>query len=87
MRRKYGNRWVEYMNLLDLYRFHQTQRLAYIDIKKEPTTSGLMILLIILMIDLETIISLAFVTYIITFHAYELHARNEKVFTNFIVEC
>ena len=86
MRRIYGNCWVEYMNIFDFNRFHQTRRLAYIGIKKEPTTNGLTIILIILMINLKTTISSTFVTYLANLYAYGLHLRNEKVFTNFIGE-
>ena len=39
-----------------------------------------------LMLDLETIIALASMTYIIDLDAYELHPGDEKVFNNFINE-
>ena len=39
-----------------------------------------------LMIDLETIIALAFMTYIIDLNTYELHPGDEKVFKRFINE-
>ena len=40
-----------------------------------------------LMIDLETTIVLASMTYIVDLDAYELHPRDGKVFNNFINEC
>jgi hypothetical protein len=40
-----------------------------------------------LMIDLELIIALAFMTYIINLDAYELHPRDERVFNKVINEC
>ena len=39
------------------------------------------------MVDLETIIALAFMTYIIDLDAYELHLGDEKIFNDFINEC
>ena len=39
------------------------------------------------MVDLQTIIALAFMTYIIDLDAYELHMRDENIFNNFIIEC
>ena len=38
------------------------------------------------MVDLETIIILASMTYIVDLDAYELHPCDEKVFNNFINE-
>ena len=40
-----------------------------------------------LIVDLETIIALAFMTYIINLNAYELHPEDEKIFNVFINEC
>ena len=37
--------------------------------------------------DLETVIALASMTYIIELNAYELHRGDEKVFNNFMNEC
>ena len=37
--------------------------------------------------DLETVIALASMTYIIELNAYELHLGDEKVFNNFMNEC
>ena len=57
-------------------------------IKKEPTISGLSILhTIYLMVDLETITTLASMTCIADLDAYELHPEDEKMFNNFINEC
>ena len=39
------------------------------------------------MLDLETIIALAFMTYNVDLDAYELYPRNEKVFNDFVNEC
>ena len=39
------------------------------------------------MVDLETIIALASMTYIIDLDAYELHPGDEKVLINFINIC
>ena len=39
-----------------------------------------------LMVDLETIMALAFMTRIVDLDAYELHPRDEKTFNNFINE-
>ena len=38
------------------------------------------------MVDLETIIAIAYMTYISYLDAYELHPRDEKVFKHFIDE-
>ena len=38
-------------------------------------------------INLETIIALVSMTYIVDLGAYELHLGNEKVFHDFINEC
>ena len=40
-----------------------------------------------LIVDLETIIALAFMTYIVVLDACELHPRDEKTFNIFIKEC
>ena len=40
-----------------------------------------------LMVDLETIIALASMTYVVDLDAYELHRGDEKVFNDFINEC
>ena len=40
-----------------------------------------------LVVYLETIIVIAFVTYIVDLDAYKLHQGDEKVFSNFINEC
>ena len=40
-----------------------------------------------LMLDLETIIALASMTYIIDLDGYELHPRDENFFDNYINEC
>ena len=40
-----------------------------------------------LVLDLKTIIALASMTYILDLNVCELHARNEKVFDDFIYEC
>ena len=52
---------------------HQTWRLAYVGIKKEPTISELTILQIHLMIHLETKTPIASKTSIVDLDAYELH--------------
>ena len=39
------------------------------------------------MIDLETLIALASMTYIVNLNASELHPRNKKDFNDFINEC
>ena len=39
------------------------------------------------MVDWETIIALAFMTYIVDLDAYELPPVDEKVFNDFINEC
>ena len=52
-----------------------------------PTISGLTILQIILMVDLEIIIALALMTYNVDLNAYELRPRDEKLFNGFIDEC
>ena len=49
-------------------------------VSKRPTTSGLTILLIF-----ETIIALAFMTYIINLDAYKLHMVDEKIFNDFMI--
>jgi hypothetical protein len=38
-----------------------------------------------LMVDLETIITLAFMTYILDLDAYEFHPRDEKIFNNLLM--
>ena len=40
-----------------------------------------------LMLHLETILTLAFMTRIVDLDAYELHPRDEKIFNDFIHEC
>jgi hypothetical protein len=47
--------------------------LAYVDIKKEPTTSGLMILLVHLMENFNTMIPLASMTCIVDLVVHELN--------------
>jgi hypothetical protein len=54
--------------------------LAYVGIKKEPTNKGNYDPTYHLMVDLETIIALASMTYIEDLDAYELHPRDEKIF-------
>ena len=39
------------------------------------------------MVDFETIIARASMTYIVDLDAYELHPRDEKVFNDLINEC
>ena len=52
-----------------------------------PKISGLTILRIILMVDLEIIIALALMTYNVDLNAYELRLGDEKVFNGVIDEC
>jgi hypothetical protein len=40
-----------------------------------------------LMVDLEVIIALASMRYIVNLDAHELHPGDEKVFNNFLIEC
>ena len=40
-----------------------------------------------LMANSETIITLAFMTYIVDLDAYEFHPEDEKYFNNFFYEC
>ena len=40
-----------------------------------------------MMLDIEIIIALAFMTYIANLDTYELHPGDEKVFNDFINEC
>jgi hypothetical protein len=39
------------------------------------------------MVDLQTIIALAFMTYIVDLDAYECHLGDEEVFNKYIDEC
>ena len=61
--------------------------MVYVGIKKEPTISGLYDFTVHLMVGLEMIIALAFMTYITVLDAYESHPGDEKVLNDFINEC
>ena len=83
--RKSGIQWVEYRDPIDIWTIHQTWRLFHVDIKKEPVIRGFIISWINLMLNLETIMALTFMAYIVGLDAYELHAGDEKVFIDLLM--
>ena len=89
MHRKINNSWVEYRNTIDLNHGRPSNmEIALNDeIKKKPTTSGHTTFSNHLKIDLESIIELIAMPYIVDLNNYELHPRDEKNFNNFIDEC
>ena len=58
-----------------------------IDLSKETNNKLTYDLTDHFMVDIDTIIAIPFVTYIIDLDAYELHRGDEEIFNNFINEC
>ena len=69
MHRKFGNHWVECKDPIDLWTVHQPWILVHVGIKKEQK-KGTYDLTDHLMVDLETIIALACMTYIVHLTSY-----------------
>lgn len=88
MCRKYRNHWTEYRDAIDLMNHPSNMDIGlcwYLNGTKKKWTYNLADPL---MIDLETIISLASMTNIVNLDAYELLPGVEKVFNNlFLDEC
>ena len=83
MRRKFGNHRVDLGIQSTRWTVHQTWRLVYVGIKK-GTNKWIYDLTDHLMVDLETTIALASMTYIIDSDVNELHPGDEKVFNDII---
>jgi hypothetical protein len=66
---------------------HQTCRLAYVGYKKGNNNKWTYDHADHLMVDLETIIALAFMTYIANLDAYECHPGDKNFLNDFIDEC
>ena len=78
MHRKFGNCWVEYRDPIDLMDHPSNMRIGLCWYKKGTTNKWTYDLTNFLIINLETITTLASMTYIVHFDAYELHLGDEK---------
>ena len=81
MRMKFGSCWVEYKSSIGLMDCPSTMEIGSRWYQKGTNNKWIYDLIDPLVIDLETIIALAFMTYIINLDAYELHPRDE-IFLN-----
>ena len=86
MRRKFGNRWVEYRDPIDLMDRPSNVEIGLCWYQKGANNKWTYDLIDHLMVDLETIIALATMTYIGESNVYELHPGDEKVFNDFADE-
>ena len=87
MCRKFGNQWVEYRDPIGLIDRPSNMEIGFCWYQKGTDNKWTYNLTDHLMLRLETIIALAFMTYIVDLDGYESHPRDEKVFNNFINEC
>ena len=78
MHREFGNCWVEYKDPIDLMDHPSNMRIGLCWYKKGTTNKWTYDLTNYLIIDLGTITTLASMTYIVHFDAYELHLGDEK---------
>jgi hypothetical protein len=84
---KYGNRWMEYGDSIRLMDRPSTMEISLSWYKKGTNNKWTYDFTYHLMIDLETIIAIASMTYVIDLDAFELHLGDEKLFIDFINEC
>ena len=88
MHRKFGNCWVEYKDPIDLMYHSSNMEIGICWYQKETNNKWTYNLTDHLMVDLDTIIAIAFMKYnVLDLDAYELHPGNEKVFNDFINDC
>jgi hypothetical protein len=79
---------VEYRDPIDLNHGHpSSMEIALCWYQKGTNNKWACDLINHLMIDLETIIALTTMAYIVTLDTYEFHPKDEKTFNNFIDEC
>ena len=83
---KSGNRWVEYGDSIKLMDRQSNMKISLCWYKKGTNNKWTYGLTNQLMIDLKTIIELAFMTYVVDLDAYELHLGDEKLFDDFFNE-
>ena len=87
MRRKFVNCWVEYKDPIVLMDHSSNMEIGLCWYQKGTNNKWIYDLTNPLMVDLDTIIALAFMTYIVDLNAYELHPRDEKDFNEFFNKC
>jgi hypothetical protein len=85
MCRNFGNCWVEYRDPIDLMDRPSNMEIGSCWYLKETNNKWTYNLTNHLMVDLETIVALASMTYIVDLDAYELHQGDEKIFNYFIM--
>ena len=86
MQMKFCNRWVEYRDHIDLMDRPLNVETCLCWFQKKADNNWKYDLTDHLMVDLETIIALATMTYIGESNVYELHPGDEKVFNDFADE-
>ena len=84
MHRKFANRWVEYWDQVDLLDQPSHLEIELCWYQKDHESLWTYDLSNHIMVDLEIIIALAMVTFVVEKNVYELHSTNEEVFNDFI---
>ena len=84
MRHKIGNRWIEYRQPIDLLDQPSNMEIGLCWYQNKNGSMWTYDLTDHLMVELETIIALATMTYIVETNLYELHPMDERVFNDFI---
>ena len=86
MRRRFGNRWMEYRDPIDLMDRPSNVEIGLCWYQKGANKKWTYDLIDHLMVELEKIIALAIITNIGESNVYELHKGDENVFNDFADE-
>lgn len=84
MHRKIANKWVEYRELIDLLERPSHMEIGLCWYQKDHGSLWTYDLTYHIMVDLEIIIALATITFVVGINLYELHPIDEKIFNDFI---
>ena len=84
MRRNIANRWVEYTEPNDLLDQPSHMQIGLCWYQKDHESLWTYDLTDHIMVDLETIIALATITFIVESNLYEVHPMDAKVFNDYI---
>jgi hypothetical protein len=86
MRRKIINRWVEYRDPIDLLDRPNNVEVGLCWYQKSAGLKWSYDLTDHIMVELDTVIALANLTYDVETDTYELHPSDEKVFNDFVTK-
>ena len=87
MHRKFENQWVEYRDPIYLMDHLSKMKFNLCWYHKGANNKWTYDLPNHLMVKIETIIALVFMTYIANLDAYEIHPNVEQLLNNYIDEC